>query len=65
MWGFTQSLNLSVAVALSVSRAAERRRKARGTPGDLAASERDRLRARWYIEDVRGAEGILRRAGLL
>src|SRR5436305_1760595 len=29
------------------------------------ARERERLRARWYHDDVRGADAVLRRAGLL
>ncbi len=61
MFGFTQSFNLSVSVAVAVQRLAARRRAALGVVGDLADAERARLRARWYLQDVRGASEILRR----
>jgi tRNA (guanosine-2'-O-)-methyltransferase len=61
MAGFTRSFNLSVSVALLVSRAAERRRAALGASGDLPAEERAKRRARWYALDVRGAAGIVER----
>ena len=65
MVGMTRSLNLSVAVALGVVELSARRRAALGAPGDLDAETRSRLRARFYLEDVRGAEAVLRRAGIL
>ena len=65
MSGMTRSLNLSVASALAVFEAASRRRAAMGRPGDLDPEEQARLRARWYIEDVRGAEAVLRRVGII
>jgi tRNA (guanosine-2'-O-)-methyltransferase len=64
MEGMTRSLNLSVAVAIGVFAAAARRRAQLGAPGDLPHEMRERLRARWYFEDVRGADAVLRRAGL-
>jgi tRNA (guanosine-2'-O-)-methyltransferase len=61
MYGFTQSLNLSVSVALSVFHLAGRRRALLGRPGDLDEQERAVLRARWYALSVRGASNILER----
>jgi tRNA (guanosine-2'-O-)-methyltransferase len=61
MHGFTQSFNLSVSVALTVHRLAERRRRLLGRAGDLGAGKRDLLRARWYAQGVRGAEAIVAR----
>lgn len=63
MYGMTQSLNLSVASALIVERAASRRRQALGHDGDLDDSQRLALRARFYTESVRGADVVLARAG--
>jgi len=59
MYGFTQSFNLSVSVALVVQKLAQRRRDAIGAPGDLSDRERALLRARWYALSVRHAEEIL------
>jgi tRNA (guanosine-2'-O-)-methyltransferase len=61
MSGFTESLNLSVSVAVSVHGLAARRRAAIGRPGDLPAEERAHLRARWYALGVRGVGGIVER----
>ena len=61
MFGFTQSFNLSVSVALALARMCERRREVLGRPGDLAAGERARLRARWYALGMRGVETIVSR----
>ena len=61
MAGMTRSLNLSVAAALVIERAAERRRRALGAPGDLDEATRRRLRARFYAASVRGAEAVLAR----
>jgi tRNA (guanosine-2'-O-)-methyltransferase len=62
MHGMTRSFNLSVSVALAVSRIAERRRLAIGAPGDLPDDVRARLRARWYALKIRGATAIVERA---
>jgi tRNA (guanosine-2'-O-)-methyltransferase len=62
MYGFTESFNLSVSVALAVQAIASRRRAALGTLGDLSPAEKDVQRARWYARDLRGAEHILLRA---
>lgn len=62
MFGFTESFNLSVTVALAMSRIAARRRAAIGALGDLADERRRELRARWFALKIRGALGILERA---
>jgi tRNA (guanosine-2'-O-)-methyltransferase len=61
MHGFTGNFNLSVSVALSVHRVAERVRAWLGRPGDLPSERVERLRALWYGLSVRAAEQILRR----
>jgi tRNA (guanosine-2'-O-)-methyltransferase len=61
MFGFTRSFNLSVSVALCLSRVTARRREHLGASGDLEEAERTRLRARWYALGVRGVEGIIAR----
>jgi tRNA (guanosine-2'-O-)-methyltransferase len=62
MYGFTQSLNLSVSVAVCMFQLAARRRALLGRPGDLDDQERAILRARWYSLSVRGVNAILERA---
>ena len=62
MFGFTESFNLSVTVALVMTRIAARRRAAIGSLGDLADGPRRELRARWFALKIRGAVGILERA---
>jgi tRNA (guanosine-2'-O-)-methyltransferase len=62
MYGFTESFNLSVTVALAMARIAQRRRAAIGTTGDLPAEDLKILRARWFALKIRGAEGVLERA---
>ncbi len=59
--GFVQSLNLSVACAVSVHTTAARRRAWLGTAGDLAAGPRRSLEARWYLQSVEAAREILAR----
>ncbi|MCA9678489.1 MAG: RNA methyltransferase [Kofleriaceae bacterium] len=61
MFGFTESFNLSVSVALVMSRLAARRREVLGRRGDLPDERRDRLRARWYGLGIRGAVGVIER----
>ena len=61
MAGMTRSLNLSVATALVVERAASLRRRALGRPGDLDDAAVLALRARFYAASVRGAELVLAR----
>jgi len=61
MFGFTRSFNLSVSVALVMSRLAERRRAALGQRGDLPAARIARLRARWFALKIKGAVGVVER----
>ena len=61
MAGMTRSLNLSVATALIVERAAQLRRRALGRPGDLDPDAVLALRARFYAASVRGAAVVLAR----
>ena len=62
MFGFTESYNLSVTVALAMSRIAARRRAYLNAPGDLDAARRARLRARWFALGIRGVVGVLERS---
>ena len=62
MPGMTRSLNLSVAAALIVERAAQLRRRAIGRDGDLDDAAVLALRARFYAASVRGADVVLARA---
>ncbi|MGE5184980.1 MAG: TrmH family RNA methyltransferase [Acidobacteriota bacterium] len=62
MFGFTESYNLSVTVALAMSRLAARRRAYIGADGDLDEARRARLRARWFALGIRGVVQILERA---
>jgi tRNA (guanosine-2'-O-)-methyltransferase len=61
MAGMTRSLNLSVAAALIVERAAQLRRRAIGRDGDLDDAAMLALRARFYVASVRGADVVLAR----
>ncbi|MBC7977103.1 MAG: RNA methyltransferase [Myxococcales bacterium] len=62
MYGFTESFNLSVTVALVMTRIAARRRAVLGRLGDLDDQRLRELRARWFALKIRGAVGILERA---
>jgi tRNA (guanosine-2'-O-)-methyltransferase len=62
MFGFTESFNLSVTVALATSTLAARRRAYINAPGDLPAPLRAVLRARWFALRIRGVVGVLERA---
>jgi tRNA (guanosine-2'-O-)-methyltransferase len=59
--GFSQSVNLSVATALTVYTHARRRREALGRGGDLDGDELTKLRASYYARDIRGADAIVAR----
>jgi tRNA (guanosine-2'-O-)-methyltransferase len=63
MTGFVESLNISVAAAVSVYDVLARRR-ARGLLRGLEPAELRQLRAAWYAMSVRAAPGLLARAGL-
>ncbi len=62
MHGFSESVNLSVATALTIYTHTRRRREALGAPGDLDEVARTRLRASYYARSVEGAAAIVRRA---
>jgi len=62
MFGFTESFNLSVTVALATSTLAARRRAYINAPGDLPPDLRAKLRARWFALRIRGVVGVLERA---
>jgi tRNA (guanosine-2'-O-)-methyltransferase len=59
--GFSQSVNLSVATALTVYTHATRRRRALGRDGDLDEAALKKLRAAYYAKDLRGADAIVER----
>jgi tRNA (guanosine-2'-O-)-methyltransferase len=69
MRGFVQSLNVSVAAAISIAKAVERREAERGRHGDLPEEEAAALRDRFYVLGVKQrariakAERALERAG--
>ncbi len=62
MYGFSESMNLSVATALTVYTHATRRRAALGRTGDLDETALLELRARYYTLGMRGAEHIVARS---
>ncbi len=53
MRGFVQSLNVSVAAAISIATAVERREAERGRHGDLPPAEAEALRERFYVLAVK------------
>jgi tRNA (guanosine-2'-O-)-methyltransferase len=53
MRGFSQSLNVSVAAAVSLARAVDRREVERGRHGDLPEAEAQALRERFYVLAVK------------
>jgi tRNA (guanosine-2'-O-)-methyltransferase len=52
MRGFSQSFNVSVAAAICLARAVERRELERGRHGDLGPAEAEALRDRFYALSV-------------
>ncbi len=58
MYGFTQSYNISVSVAITLSRIAERLRTESGIDWQLPKTERDAVQLQWY-------RGIVKRYELL
>jgi tRNA (guanosine-2'-O-)-methyltransferase len=60
LYGFSESLNLSVATALIVYTHCTRRRQALGAVSDLDEAQLTELRARYYARDVRSAAAIVR-----
>ncbi len=61
MHGCSQSLNVSVSVAVALHAVTEARRRALGRAGDLDEAALLALRARYYARDLRGAEAIVAR----
>jgi tRNA (guanosine-2'-O-)-methyltransferase len=61
MHGASQSLNVSVSVAVSLHVVTEARRKRLGRAGDLDEDALQRLRARYYAADVRGHRAVIDR----
>jgi tRNA (guanosine-2'-O-)-methyltransferase len=59
MHGFTRSFNVSVSVALCAATLAQRRRDVLQAKGDLDSDQQAWLRARWYVQTVRGARQVL------
>jgi tRNA (guanosine-2'-O-)-methyltransferase len=59
MWGFSESLNLSVSVALSLHDVVLRRRRALGRQGDLPREARSQLRAAYYSMSTRHAVPVV------
>jgi tRNA (guanosine-2'-O-)-methyltransferase len=53
MRGFVQSLNVSVAAAISLAKAVERREAERGRHGDLEEADAAALRERFYVLAVK------------
>jgi tRNA (guanosine-2'-O-)-methyltransferase len=53
MRGFVQSFNVSVAAAISLAKAVERREAERGRHGDLSEAEAAALRERFYVLAVK------------
>ncbi len=60
MLGLVQSLNVSVAAAVSLARAVERRAVERGRHGDLSEGEATALRERFYVQAVKQRSRIAR-----
>ena len=64
MRGLVQSLNVSVAAAVSLSRAVERREAERGRHGDLSEAEARALRERFYLLAVKQRARIAKAEGV-
>lgn len=60
MRGFTESFNISVAAAVTLSHAVRTRVEANGSAGDLDVAARDRLRAVWYAKSVPNVRSFVR-----
>lgn len=60
MYGFSESVNLSVAVALALQRVTAARRDRLGRTGDLSLAALTRLRAAYYARATRHAADLLR-----
>jgi len=60
MYGFAQSLNISVAAALLFSHVHRRRSEVRGASGDLTPREREVLTAHYYLRTLDAAENYFK-----
>jgi hypothetical protein len=60
MRGFTQSLNVSAAVAACLVRAMSWREEHSGGRGDLTAAEREELRERFHMLSVKQRDRLYR-----
>lgn len=59
MYGFTESLNLSVCAAVALHQVTTDRRRLLGAPGDLPPEERQRLKAGYYAQSTRHAADVV------
>ncbi len=64
MRGFVQSFNVSVAAAITLAKAVERREAERGRHGDLEAAEAAALRERFYVLAVKQRARIAKAAAV-
>lgn len=64
MHGFVQSLNISVAAAITLRVARKGRERALGAMSDLTSDERRRLLAKWMRRSVTHSQEILAKAGV-
>jgi tRNA (guanosine-2'-O-)-methyltransferase len=62
MEGFVESLNVSAAASIVLAETHRQRVEKFGANGDLNESDRDRIRAVWYLKSVRESEAIVSRA---
>jgi tRNA (guanosine-2'-O-)-methyltransferase len=62
MEGFVESLNVSAAASIVLHDAHRQRVERYGRNGNLSSTDRDRIRAVWYLKSVRESEGIVQRA---
>ncbi len=61
MEGFVKSLNVSVAASIVLHETHRQRVRRLGGSGDLSETDRDRIRAVWYLKSVRESEAIVQR----
>jgi tRNA (guanosine-2'-O-)-methyltransferase len=64
MRGFVQSFNVSVAAAITIAKAVERRELDRGRHGDLPEAEAEALRQRFYVLAVKQRARIAKAAAV-
>lgn len=64
MYGFVQSLNISVSAAIGAFFAVQDRQRRLGYNGDLDTQDKEQILERWFYNSVDMADEILARAGL-